>query len=498
MDNENGYNVYGIYQGAISPMVNTFQANQGLVSNIVSDPVTPDSIVDGQISSNLQQSAGTIFANKQSFADTIGGYRLGFDIDGIAKFLIGNSTNSLYWNGSTLVINGSITATTGTIGGFTIEATDLTSVSGGNTTLVSSGPIAFSVGPTGSPTFTVTQAGVMTATSGTIGGWTIGSTSLTDTAGLVGMSSAVTGGDDIRFFAGNATPASAPFRVTESGSLFASNATISGAITATSGTIGGFTISSNSLTAGSSTSKIALDTTSGIYLGDDTFAGAPFSVSLGGSLSATSGVIGGFTIGATALYGGVIKTGITVGMGSTGVIMDTNGLRGYDAVLGNTFNLPTDGSAPSFSSGIINSTIFEVDTSAIIRTSDTVGDGTSSSAGILINDTGLYACEANQLLANANVKILTDGTATFNASVRGGQTDFNTGTGYFLGLSGGDYKFSIGSPASNYMTWDGTFLKLKGSFDVGVGGLINNASYTVANLPVAPTSIGFNVPSAFE
>ena len=42
-------------------------------------------------------------------------------------------------------------------------------------------------------------------------GWTIGATALSDTAGVVGMSSAVTAGDDIRFWAGHATPASAPF-----------------------------------------------------------------------------------------------------------------------------------------------------------------------------------------------------------------------------------------------------------------------------------------------
>ena len=78
--------------------------------------------------------------------------------------------------------------------------------------------------------------------SATIGGWILGATSLTDAAGVVGISSAVTGGDDIRFFAGDATPASAEFRVYESGALVASSATITGAITATSGDIGGWVV----------------------------------------------------------------------------------------------------------------------------------------------------------------------------------------------------------------------------------------------------------------
>lgn len=217
-----------------------------------------------------------------------------------------------------------------------------------------------------------------------------------------------------------------------------------------------------------------------------------------GEIYASSGTIGGFTIGATKLYGGIIQTGATVGEGSNGVIMDSSGLRGYSTVLGEVFNLPTDGSAPTFSSGIIQSTIFEINTNSILRTSETVGDGSADSAGILINDTGLYACEANQLLADANIRILINGTAVIQSNISGGQTDYNTGIGYFLGLSSGDYKLSIGDPSGNYLTWDGDYLRIKGSFDVGTGGLINNSVYTVANLPVAPTTVGFNVPSAYE
>ena len=236
------------------------------------------------------------------------------------------------------------------------------------------------------------------------------------------------------------------------------------------------------------------------YIGNNTnylnWTGGALNIS--GSLNATSGTIGGFTIGASEMYGGIIKTAATVEAGSTGVIMDTNGLRGYDSVLGNTFNLPTDGSSPTFASGIINSTIFNVQSGAVIRTSSTVGDGSANSAGILINNTGLYGVAANQTLADANVKVLVDGTAVFNASIRGGQTDFDTGTGYFLGLSSGDYKFSIGNQATNYLTWDGTYLKIKGSFDVGSTGIINNSTYTVANLPIPPQTIGPNVPSAYD
>lgn len=134
------------------------------------------------------------------------------------------------------------------------------------------------------------------------------------------------------------------------------------------------------------------------------------------------------TMGATSF----IKIA-NAGAGANGFILDAAGLRGYDTVLGETFNLPTDGSAPTFSSGIIRSTIFELYTAAIIRTSATVGDGGVNSAGLLMNNTGIYGCKANQLLANANVKILADGT------------------------------FSFTGDTNNQISWNGSTLAVKGS-----------------------------------
>lgn len=65
---------------------------------------------------------------------------------------------------------GVLKSISGTIGGWTIGATSLSAVSGGNTTILSSGATAFSAGPTGIPTVTITQAGVLTATGASISG----------------------------------------------------------------------------------------------------------------------------------------------------------------------------------------------------------------------------------------------------------------------------------------------------------------------------------------
>jgi hypothetical protein len=56
------------------------------------------------------------------------------------------------------------------------------------------------------------------------------------------------------------------------------------------------------------------------------------------------------------------------------------------------------------------------------------------------------------------------GTLTVDTSgyIKGGQTAYNTGTGFFLGYSGGTYKFSIGSSTVN-MLWTGSGLQLNGA-----------------------------------
>ncbi|WP_374335141.1 phage tail protein [Methyloversatilis sp.] len=51
---------------------------------------------------------------------------------------------------------------------------------------------------------------------------------------------------------------------------------------------------------------------------------------------------------------------------------------------------------------------------------------------------------------------ITSGGITFNAggAIKGGQTAFNVGTGWFLGYEGGFYKFSVGSGSGNRLTFD--------------------------------------------
>lgn len=128
----------------------------------------------------------------------------------------------------------SLTATVGAVGGWSLGATSLTSGSGATRVGLDSGganPAIYAGSETpGSAPFRVTGAGAMTATSGSIAGWTINSTTLSRGSGAstVGMTTS----GSVAFFAGNATPASAPFRVSTDGSLVATNATITGTLAA--------------------------------------------------------------------------------------------------------------------------------------------------------------------------------------------------------------------------------------------------------------------------
>ncbi|MGO4268248.1 hypothetical protein AB4Z22_00125 [Paenibacillus sp. TAF58] len=118
-------------------------------------------------------------------------------------------------------------------GGWRIGKTDMRSKDGDvgmSTADTAADDIRFWAGDglTATPPWLVRKSGKMVATSGGIGGWEIGTDSLKDTSGKVGLSSTVTAGDDVRFFAGSTNINTAPYRVYESGAVSASNIAITG------------------------------------------------------------------------------------------------------------------------------------------------------------------------------------------------------------------------------------------------------------------------------
>ena len=113
------------------------------------------------------------------------------------------------------------------------------------------------------------------------------------TAGTGNNVGVLDGGDStFRIYAGHSSPSSAPFKVSQLG-----------AVTATSGTVGGFTLGTTSLTNPTANSKIQIGSGSsiftvdsnGIYTGNSSFASAPFKVNASGSVQTTNSFTAGTT-----------------------------------------------------------------------------------------------------------------------------------------------------------------------------------------------------------
>lgn len=135
-----------------------------------------------------------------------------------------------------------------------------------------------------------------------------------------GSTSATLNGADAnwRIYAGSTTPGSAPFRVSTTGALVATNATITGAITATSGCFSGaITASSGSISGRLTMNGGYIDGRSGqdsINLGSGTFR-----VDNNGNLYASNGTFGG-TIYADKISGDIVNAGLFTFPAASGTV----------------------------------------------------------------------------------------------------------------------------------------------------------------------------------
>lgn len=216
------------------------------------------------------------------------------------------------------VFSGRLSAPSGTIGGFTISTSKIykTKTSYSSTTAgvyIGTDGIGLGAG-----TFYVTSAGALTCTSGTIGGFTIGASSMykTKTAYSNTTAGVYVGTDGIGLGAGT-------FYVTSAGALTATSATITGTVNATGGTFQNVTITGSIYFNEDQDYYINPNYNNGswyIYLPkfrvDDT------SAYFGGTLQAPGGTIGGFTISTSAIY----KTKTSYSSSTAGVYIGTDGI----------------------------------------------------------------------------------------------------------------------------------------------------------------------------
>jgi hypothetical protein len=297
--------------------------------------------------------------------------------------------------------------------------------------------------------------GSITALLGTIGGWTIGSTSLSASAGYVGFDSTVTGGNDLRIWAGSATPASAPFRVYEDGSIYAGSGTFAGDIN-TSGKV----IGTGGYNAGGGTSSIS---------------GIPVSTNVNGVTGVASGTGVGVSGLGSGLGSGVLATNTGVGAGILGI----NSGSGYGAYFqGNTV------SSAVYIYGNTGQYALELG-----------GTGTASMPGVVTG--GMFNGPIGG--AGATPAAISGTTGTFTGAVKTSESG-GAGWGGSAHASGFRTAWSSGYGAS-FEAWDGDAPKWgiynwnANTPSVVMQGQYNNTDVTFTSavtMPAQPAFLAYN------
>ena len=296
--------------------------------------------------------------------------------------------------------------------------------------------------------------GGITATTGTIGGFDIGSDYIRDAANSMGLASTVSGSDDVRFWAGNtyANRATAPFRVTEAGAVTASNITITGGSIEGTTTVGVANL--NIANRGwIQTSVFSVSDADTVAWGAGTFTaadGTAYSISGGntGNMAAKTYVYLDTAVSTTVYQ---TTTTATTAIGAGKVLIAT----------------AQNGTGEAVFSVLAGAGGQNIDASSIVANSITANELSTSIvyAGTIIIDT--------------------------SGNIRSGQTAFNTGTGWFLGNDSGTAKLSIGNPAGNFVTWDGSNLVINGYVQNHKGAFGGDGSDGALAITSGTTTISF-------
>lgn len=421
-------------------------------SNMTTDLVDPSTIDSGDMLSQLTLSSRAHIKGGQTAYNAGTGFFLGWEST-TYKFSIGDgASNYMTWDGTTLSIGGTFSAGAIDIGG--ADATSFHVDASGNMWL---GAATFAGAP-----FTVSNAGVLTATgaiisgtitatSGTIGGFTIGTDYFRDAANSFGLASTVTGGDDVRFWAGDtfANRATAPFRVTEAGAVTATNITITGG-SVLSSILAGIIAQANldvSNRGWGQTCAFTVTDADTVAWGAGTFtdaAGTAYSIGASntGNMVAKTYIYLD-TIASITAYQTTTTSSTAVGTGKVLVAIAQNGTGEA------TFTV-LDGQGGQ-----------NIDAANIVAGSITANEIAASTI-----TAGKMSVSQLSAIA-ADLGAITAGTIVLPSGgyIRSGQTAYNTGTGFYLGNDSGTTKFSIGDATLNFLTWNGTTFSVSGGIN---------------------------------
>lgn len=319
-------------------------------------------------------------------------------------------------------------------------------------------------GGTGYAEFTdVFISGNIVAKTGQIGGFSISSKYIIDIDDTFGLSSVVSGSDDVRFWAGDtfANRDTAPLKITESGVITAESAVITG-----TSTIGGRNASTlaSAIDASGHFADNAIDTAAGTILTEFIFSGSG-ALQIGTYANGDTGDINFSPNGILARD----KTGATTFSlnGETGVAV-LNGL-----IVGTNVGLGT----AEDSAGVTTIVGATVTTGFVDALNITAG---SVSASDITSGT----------ITSKTIALAVDGGG--NSYIAAGKTAFtNAQTGFILGLDDNDDlpKFYIGSSTS-FFNWTGTAFNVYGA--TITGGIIQTAESGTRIVLSSNTLITYN------
>jgi hypothetical protein len=317
------------------------------------------------------------------------------------EVVLGNlGVNAIQSTNFSVSNTGTITAQDGTVGGWTLASTKLSSgTSTSYVALATSGGYSIYAGSetASSAPFSVTPGGSLKAESGTIGGWSLGPYSLFAGSGSNRAGVATSGG--YAFYAGDEDPALAEFSVTPAGALTASN------ITATGGTIGGWLISSDRITNLGATKYTGI-VANPVLLGQAFFAGATSDNGSGAVfevLNDGSVIANNLSITGGPAAGNVISVGGTFTVTSAGAMTATSA-----SVSGSV--TATSGSIGGWS--IYPDRIYNSGVSKFIGLVDSAADG----------DVAIFAGATSSTGAGAVFSVTNSGAITATSGTIGGYT----------------------------------------------------------------------------
>ena len=303
----------------------------------------------------------------------------------------------------------------------------------------------------------VTMSGKITAATGRLGGFEITQNAITGSGFLISGSAQ----NNDFFISSSKFNVKASGDVTASSALFSGSVSVTGNINATTGNIGGFAITRDAITG------------SGVLISGSATTGTQFFISsskfnikgngdvTGSNVLFTGGKIAGFTISDSTLSN---STNFFISGSATG-----NGFFISSSNFNVKANGDVTGSSVLFTGGTFSGTVNVGGTN--LTTANTLNSNNTSASIGLGNVSNLTPQNQTQTGLISGTTITGGGITLSNGgNIKGGQTAFNTGTGFFLGYDTA-YKFSIGNASTNYLTWDGSTFAVGGTIAATAGNI---------------------------